>query len=101
MEDCWLQGKHGELGKEPLECLNCKRINQKIMDKPEDPQLASFFDGYRLAIMEIGYSAQPFTKEQKDMIQGLEIRFKCAIDRGIELQQLQRPLEHLDPNRKR
>jgi len=93
MEQCWFKDKHQELGKEPLDCLKCARMNQKIMDKPEDPELSLFIDGYRLAIFEIATYAQPFIKEQVDMIQGLELRFKCAIDRGISLQQLQKALE--------
>jgi len=101
MEECWFKDKHGELGKEPLDCLRCKRMNQKIMDKPEDPKMACFLDGYRLAIMEIALHAQMFTKDQLEMMQGLERRFKCAIDRGIELKQLKTPLEYLDPNRKK
>lgn len=105
MEECWFKDKHRELGndhgKDHLDCLNCKRMNQKIIDKPDDPQLESFLDGYRLAIMEIALHAQTFTKEQLEMIQGLEIRFKCAIDRGIGLKQLKIPLDYLDPNRKK
>jgi hypothetical protein len=85
MEECWFKDKHGEMGKDHLACLKCKRMNQKIMDKPDDPQLESFLDGYRLAIMEIALHAQIFTKEQIDLVQGLEIKFKCAIDRGVLL----------------
>jgi hypothetical protein len=93
MEPCWFKDKHQELGKEPLDCLKCKRMNQKIMDKPEDPELSLFMDGYRLAIFEIASYAQPFSKEQQDMIQALELRLKCAADRGMPLEQFQMALE--------
>jgi len=92
MELCWFEGKHQGLGKEPLDCLKCKRMTQRIMDKPEDPKLSLFMDGYRLAMFEVAAYAQPFTKQQEDMIRGLDLRFKCAIDRGISLDQLQRAL---------
>jgi hypothetical protein len=95
MEDCWFKDKHQELGKEPLDCLNCNRMAGKLIDKPDDPDLCLFIDGYRLALCEIANYAQPFTKEQVDMIQGLEIRFKCAIDRGIPLEQLKYAVNYI------
>jgi len=96
MEECWFAGKHTEKGKEPLECLKCKRMKGKnILDSPENHDLNVFLQGYRLAILEIAVYVKEFTPSQIDMIQGIELRMKCAIDRGISVKQLQQGLEAL------
>jgi hypothetical protein len=98
MEECWFKGKPVKLEKQPLDCIDCKRL-PKVIDKPEDLQLAAFIDGYRLAFLEIIIHLQPLTTDQENMIQGLERRFKCDIDRGIEIEQFRLPLEYVDRKR--
>lgn len=92
MEECWSINNHRELGKEPLECLECKRMKGKtIMDMPENEDLCMLLQGYRLAMFEIaGYLSESITPQQKILIQGIELRMKCAIDRGISVEQLQK-----------
>jgi hypothetical protein len=95
MEICWYADKHQALGKEPLDCLKCKRMKGKtIMDMPEDPELKPFVEGYRLAVLEFAaYIGDSLTKEQIAMAQGIDLRFKCALDRGATIEDLRKTLE--------
>jgi hypothetical protein len=100
MEECWFADKHKKLGEEPLECLECKRMKGKVLqDKPDDPELALFFDGFRLAMLQVGaYINQkdhPISEYHKKLLIGIDLRMKCAIDRGISLKQLQHALDKL------
>lgn len=100
MEECWYADKHGKLGEEPLDCLQCKRMKGKVLqDKPDDPELALFFDGYRLAMLEkalyLNPKEHPLSQYHRDILTGLDLRMKCTIDRGIDLEQLQYALDHL------
>lgn len=99
LEKCWFADKHKKLGEDPLDCLKCKRIAGKdnvLIDKPEDPIFDAFIDGYRLALIEVvAYLHQkdhPLSQYHKDMLMGIQFRFKCAIDRGVPIERLRHVL---------
>lgn len=101
MEDCWNIDKHGKLGTDPLECLTCKRLQETILiDKPADPLFSAFIDGWQFAIAQVAaYSSQtehPLSQYHKELLTGIDVRFKCAIDRGIPLEALQYALEQIN-----
>lgn len=100
MEECWYINKHGKIGEEPLECLECKRMKGKtLMDKPEDPVFSAFIDGYRFAMLEIAsYGNQEehrLSQFHQDLFIGLYLKFLCSIDRGISLKQLRYGLQQI------
>lgn len=93
MEECWYADKHRKLGEEPLDCLECKRMKGKtILDYPEEQELTLFLKGYRLAMLEIALylnkADHPLPQYHKDLAIGIDLRMKCAMDRGISLEQL-------------
>jgi len=66
-----------------------------IIDKPEDPIFSAFIDGYRLATFEIGSYLNPskLTQHQINILVGIDLRMKCAIDRGMTLTEMNKMLD--------
>ena len=86
-ELCWNVGKP-EHGSSPLDCLNCKRLENIPHEKVYDwnTVLGAFVSGYRFAMFETVLYLQkyaPVTEEQKKVIRALGLRMYCAIDRGL------------------
>lgn len=79
IEDCWHK-----------ECLTCKRMkNRKLLDKPDDPVFSAFIDGWQFAMEQIAANSKQLSQHEKDLLIALDVRFKCSIDRGVSLTQLQ------------
>jgi len=71
--------------------------NRTLLDKPNDPIFGAFIDGWQFCMEQIAVTSNqtehPLSQYEKDLLTGIDVRFKCCIDRGVSLKQMQYALE--------
>ena len=89
MEDCLLAENHKN---PPLDCLTCPRRKllhiELVFDKTTP--LGLLVTGHELAMWDIGvHLKDSLTEDQKNTLEALQVRFCCAIDRGLTVEYFQ------------
>jgi len=99
VEKCWFADKReADEANAPLVCLECPRgkTMQFIHIKSRKTEL--FLNGFMLACYRIA-GALRLNKTLSDVqikyLLGIEVETKCAIDRGVSVEELEKALEDL------